>query len=348
VSFVGRLTFVPAAAFALLWAMPAAAATVILVQPANPAPGMTEAVSRIHGELMSAGFDLQIVDASAVEGAEGQSRGGLERLAVRRGADAVIAMIGSEGLDSVEVWVIDKVTGKSVVRRVPFQAQSARGPETLAVRAIELLRASFLEIDLSSRIPPSEPKPSPPAAVVHFVGMERKAERPERVGLALGGLVMTSLDGVGPAYMPVARIDWAVRPWLVAQMTVAGWGTRPSVQAQTASAKVAQEFLALGASYKFRADRQLRPFVSLSSGLLHTSADGQAEAPDRSLHPQRWSFLLDGGVGVELALPERWHVSLAAHAQIAEPYPAIRIVDSVVATSGRPNLLLTLTVGAWL
>ena len=37
-----------------------------------------------------------------------------------------------------------------------------------------------------------------------------------------------------------------------------------------------------------------------------------------------------------------------AHAQLAEPYPAVRFVGAVVATSARPNLLLTLTIGAWL
>ena len=109
------------------------AATVVLVQPTNPPPGMTEALVRIHGELASAGFAMEIVDASAVDGAASESRGWLEQLATSRGADAVVAMMGDRTPDWVEVWVIDKVTGKSVVRRVPFQPRSARGPETLAI-----------------------------------------------------------------------------------------------------------------------------------------------------------------------------------------------------------------------
>jgi hypothetical protein len=47
-------------------------------------------------------------------------------------------------------------------------------------------------------------------------------------------------------------------------------------------------------------------------------------------------------------LPDRFTLSLALHAQLAEPYLAVRFVDTQVATSARPNLLLTLTVGAWL
>jgi hypothetical protein len=41
-------------------------------------------------------------------------------------------------------------------------------------------------------------------------------------------------------------------------------------------------------------------------------------------------------------------VTLAAHVQVAEPYIAIHVVDTLVATSGRPNVLLSLTLGAWL
>ena len=43
-----------------------------------------------------------------------------------------------------------------------------------------------------------------------------------------------------------------------------------------------------------------------------------------------------------------YHLTLAAHVQVAEPYIAIHVVDTLVATSGRPNVLLSLTLGAWL
>ena len=38
----------------------------------------------------------------------------------------------------------------------------------------------------------------------------------------------------------------------------------------------------------------------------------------------------------------------AGAVKLAQPYVAVRFLDSEVATSARPNLLLTLTVGAWL
>src|SRR2546423_1233432 len=128
------------------------AASVLIVRPVNGPPAMVETLVRLKGELTSAGFETEIVDSAALtRDGSGDSRAALEQLAARRGADAVVAILGDLSPDSVEVWVIDKVTGKSVVRRVPFEATAPRASGTLAIRAIELLRSSFLEIDLAPR-----------------------------------------------------------------------------------------------------------------------------------------------------------------------------------------------------
>jgi hypothetical protein len=81
---------------------------------------------------------------------------------------------------------------------------------------------------------------------------------------------------------------------------------------------------------------------------LHTTVEGRADAPNQGRVVDQWSFLVDVGLGAQLRLPDRFYLSLVAHAQLAEPYVAVRFVDAVVATSARPNLLVTLTIGAWL
>jgi len=319
------------------------------VRPANSPPVMVETLVRLKGELTSAGFETQIVD-SAARGATADSRAGLEQLAVRRGADAVVAIVGDLSPDSVEVWVIDKVTGKSVVRRVPFEPASERASKTLAIRAIELLRSSFLEIDLAAHDRRNEPGAAspPPPAVVHFVEMEKLARHPEVFGVEVGGAAVMSLDGVGPALLPLVSFDWALRPWLLLQAALAGLGTRPTVANNEGSAQVAQAYGLLGGSVRFRADARLRPFAALAAGALRTSVEGRADTPNQGRAVEQWSFLVDAGVGSQLRLPDRFYLSLAAHAQLAEPYLAVRLVETVVATSARPNLLLTLTIGAWL
>jgi hypothetical protein len=345
---VGRLAL---AALAFIWlfgAAPARAASVVIVRPANSPPVMVETLVRLRGELISAGFDTEIVEGPP-RTATGDSRAELEQLAARRGADAVVAIVGDLSPDSVEVWVVDKVTGKSVVRRVLFDPTATRASTTLAIRAIELLRSSFLEIDLAARDRRSEPgAAAPPPTVVRFVETARPERQPERFAVEVGGAAVMSLDGIGPAVLPIVRFDWVLGPWFTTQVALSGLGTRPSVADQTGSAQVAQGYGLLGGSVRFRAGARVRPFAVLSAGVLRTAVEGRADAPNQGRSVGQWSFLADAGLGALVRLPDRFYVSLAAHAQLAEPYLAVRFLGQVVATSGRPNLLLVATIGAWL
>ncbi|HEY8943268.1 MAG TPA: hypothetical protein VIM73_03350, partial [Polyangiaceae bacterium] len=81
---------------------------------------------------------------------------------------------------------------------------------------------------------------------------------------------------------------------------------------------------------------------------LRTSLDGWANAPNRGHDIDQLSFLLDASIGGRLRLSSRYHVELAAHAQVAAPYVAIHFVNERIAGAGNPNLLASLTVGGWL
>jgi len=335
---------------ALLGAAPPGAARVAIVRPADAPPLITETLVRLQGELESVGFETEIVDGPTAGGASGA---GLETLATARGVDAVVALVGDDRrgtpagspvADAVEVCVVDKVTGRSLVRRASVE----RTPSTLAIRAIELLRSSFLEIDLLTREARAQATAPIPPAAVRPVERDGPAQRPERFGVEVGAAAMASLDGVGPAVLPTFSVGWTPRPWLLAHVAAAGLGTRPTVQTLAGSAQVAQAYGMLGAGYRFRAGRRLEPFLALSAGALHTAVEGRANAPNQGRDVGRWSFLLDGALGTRLRVSDRFYAALAAHAQLAAPYPTIRFVDAPVATSGRPNLLVTVAVGAWL
>jgi hypothetical protein len=88
--------------------------------------------------------------------------------------------------------------------------------------------------------------------------------------------------------------------------------------------------------------------VSLALGALHTSIDGRALPPNDGHERDSWSWLVDGSFGLRLPVFDPYYLTIATHVQLAQPYVAVHAVDSTVATSGRPNVLLSLTVGAWL
>jgi hypothetical protein len=218
----------------------------------------------------------------------------------------------------------------------------------LALRAVEALRAGLLQIDWAARKRRPEPIAKPPMATVPTGEVHEPASHGDRVGLEVGATVIMSLDGLGPAVLPTVRVGWAARPWLVMQASAAGLGSRSTVATTAAKARVAQQYAVLGGCYRLRSVERLWPFFGLAAGALRTSVEGQAGWGTGGHTVERWSGLIDVSLGAGLRLHGRSYLTLAAHVHVAEPYVAIYLVDRVGATSGRPNLLLTLTVGAWL
>jgi hypothetical protein len=349
---VDRLWLALLASTLLFWSTPARAITVAIIRPLNPSAEMTETMVRLHGELLSVGLVVEIADGLTARGlGTTDSRAWLKALVAERGLDAVIDIVGDGGLIAVEVWVTNKAPRTFEASRVVLEANTKNASEQLAIRAIEVLRSSFLEIDLAARERRGKPIANPPTTALSQDDVNEANQRdrhPERFGLEVGAAALTSLDGVGPAILPIVRLDWAVHAWLVVQAAVAGLGSRPTVATTAGNARVAQQYAVMGGSYRFRSNQRLQPFVGLSAGVLRTSVEGRADLPRRGHGVDQWSFLLDGSLGAGLPLGGRYYLALAAHVHVAEPYVAVHFEDAVVATSGRPNLLLTLTLGAWL
>ena len=339
----------------LFWTAPLHAATVAIVRPPSPSPDLTETLSRLHGELLSVGLEVEITEGPVARGlGTTESRAWLEKLAADRGVDAIIDIASEVAPFAVDVWLVHKVPRSREVSlevaRVTLEPNTEKPSERLAIRAIEVLRSSFLEIDLAARERRSEALAKTPTTALPLAEVPDPASPSpsERFGVEVGAAALTSLDGVGPALLPVLRIGWAASAGLVAQATLAGLGSSPTVATTAGSARVTQHYGVLGGCYRFHSDPWLRPFLALSAGALRTSVTGQANAPYQGHAVGQWSFLLDGSLGAEMRLSGRYFAALAAHVQVAAPYIDVHFVGDVVATSGRPNLLLTLTVGAWL
>jgi len=133
-------------------------ATVLLLRPAHPAAAAAEAMVRLRGELMAAGFAVQVADVAA----SADPRAAVDRAIARTRAEAVIAILGDPAYQPAELRVVDRATGKTIGRQVPVPDESSRAAEIFSIRALELLRASLLEVAL----PPGDAKvrATPPEA----------------------------------------------------------------------------------------------------------------------------------------------------------------------------------------
>jgi len=338
----------------------ARAATVVLVRSPKPTAVAAEATVRLRGELVAAGFDVRVIDPPL--GAD--VRASLEEAATAPDVEAVVAILGGDSgggggggdlpEESAELWVIDRVTGKTVVRRVSKQAQAHHGAEVLSIRALELLRASFLEVALAAGRAPKVVQQAPPTEVTRWTdaAIADAAVRRLRPTWAIeaGACVLGSLEGLAPSVMPVARIQRAFGELWLGRLTVAGLGTTPALDGKDGKPKVKQEFGLFEAALRFRRDNVFLPFLSLGVGATHVSATGQGNhfPLTEAASSARWSFTADLGAGLHISPWGRVELAWEAHAQVAQPYPSITYDSREVVAAGRPTLVSTLTLLAWM
>jgi hypothetical protein len=344
---VRRLRCLWLLALALLFAPDAGAATVVILRPSVVSPELEETLYRLKGELLAVGLRVELAERPPGAPPSGPAaREELQKMSLERDLDAIIDVVGEPTATAVDIWVFQTPAGTVEVSRVAVEVNRDNAAKTLAIRAIDVLRSRLVEFDLARR-----PKPSAPSERLRPRPRETALSVPraaERLGVEAGAGVLTSLDGVGPAILPLLRLGWAPRSWFAVQGTVAGLGTRPSITTADGSARVSQAYGVLGVCYCARPEPGLHPVLAVAAGASRTSLDGRAEPPREGHEVDQWSFLMEGSVGVRHDFRSRFYLTLGSHVHLALPYVAIHFADTVVASTGRPNLLFTLTMGAWL
>jgi len=332
-------------ACALFWARRAEAATVAILRPASDAAAIDEALFRLQGELLAVGLAVALTERPPTgETATPETQAWLEQAASERHIDAFIDVVGVSAPEAVDVWIFEREQRRLKASRVTLDANTPDRAATLAIRTIEVLRSNFLVLDLAPRPAPAPvATTAPPAREAPL-----PAPRRSRLGLEAGATTLMSFDGVATAVLPVVRFGWSLDSWFALEATGAGFGTRPSVETAAGSVEVAQYFALFGASAAVPTGTIVEPLFALSIGALGTTLDGRALPPNVAHDVTQWTAVADGSAGVRLRPSEGFFLTLAAHVQLTQPYVAIHFVDTVVATTGRPNLLLTFTLGAWL
>jgi hypothetical protein len=347
----------------LSWASHAYAATVAILSTAAPSREVSEAIYRLRGELSSLKLDVLLLrrPGSAELGGV-DTRAWLEGTAEASGIDAALEVIGETTPEAVDVWIFQRAPRRSQVARVELEANTPNRAGALAIRSVEVLRSYILETDLAGKRRPhgqdeagqssAERRPvetsRASAASSRSADSDVAVSSSGRAELELGAGILTGLDGVGPALLPVLRPGWRARSWLVVQATLSGLGTQPRLRASAGTVRLAQQYGALGLCYCPTTGEALTPYVALAAGVSRTSLYGEADSPARGHSLHQWALLLDAGVGARLRLPGRFYSTFTGHVQAVEPHVAIHVVDEQIASTGRPNLLANLLVGAWL
>ncbi|WP_437296458.1 hypothetical protein [Sorangium sp. So ce426] len=167
------------------------------------APAEDDRVSlRLQAELRALKFEVPEVEIEPGP----PSRARLEEVA--RASDAVAAVRIAPSRGGVEVWIVDRMTGKTVLREmVTDDTRSSSGGAAVALRVVELLRASLMELD--AQHPPEaevEPPPmiralmAPPRAdtAAPAPRLDLSPPRQAAFSVELGPAMLLSPGGMGP------------------------------------------------------------------------------------------------------------------------------------------------------
>jgi hypothetical protein len=326
----------------------AAPAKVALLREPSPTPSGQKTLTRLRAELVAAGFEVTEIERQGDDAREAaEAEPGVE------GVFATVAIVprsGSSG--SADIWVADRVTGKTVVRRVEARPGTGRDVASiLAVRAVELLQASLLEAleppprdegpaAAAAAAPSPEPRPTAPLPADVSAWMKaRRAPSEPRFGLQAGLGVIHSFDGIGPAFLPVLGLSYRLTPALVAAVRAGGPAFAADLQAPGGTIAVRQGFAALELAYEFAlSSPTLRPFVVGAVGAYHLDVVGAATPPYQGESDDLFAVMIAAGPGARLRLGERVALLADARLLILAPQPVVRAAEQTVATMSRPSL----------
>lgn len=320
---------------------------VVLLEPASSSTVVRRTMTRIKEELLAGGFDV----ASLEPGARRDPVSVAEVMARQQDAVAVIALVGEPDQPGAELWILDRVGSAPEVRRLPVAAADAEQlPEVLAIRTIEVLKASGLKLLLESKeAPPRPPPPRPEPVVIATPVAVVDAEPATRLfGLEMGISVLDSIAGPGPAAVPLVRARCRLFQALFARVTVAGLGTRPRVRTMVGSSSVDQSVGLVELGLAIHVARRWRAAFSGGGGALYLRSEGQGIWPYQGLREERLVGVVDAGAGLLANLGRQLSLAFEVHGLLALPHPTLRFYDAESATVGYPALLASLTMVAWL
>jgi len=241
-----------------------------------------------------------------------------------------------------DVWVVDHLSGKTLIRRVDAGAEP--GPtraRTLAIRAVELLRASLLAVRERRREeakPPGHPLPVDVAHRIELTVVPRHAFAAWSVEI---GAAMSLTKGFGPAIGPSAWISRSVATdWIIGARWI-GPTSAPELRSPVASADGRQMMLLAEVRRTFGNGR-LTPLVTLGLGAVDTYVSGHAAPPLQAHSVYALSAAFHASLGLHIRVVERVGIVLDTGALAIAPARPIRIVGQEVGNAFPLSWLSTL------
>lgn len=333
-----RATSLALALFGLVFAraLDANAERVVLLKPEPSDAVLFDAFNRLAAELRIQHFETESVEPPAGEAPASV----LAATAESKDAVAAIALVRHGSDASVDVWLVDRVTGKTTLRTIAA-APGEDASSVLAIRAVDLLRASLQEFSGGER---------PPADVAN---VERRTRTPAIAAFAARSEPRLSLHADAMLFVQAAA-SVAIGPALSASyrlshrfaLGIGGAGPLLGgrVERPEGAATLQQGVAWCEARYDvFRAAR-VDVGVNAALGAYFLGAEGEPRAPLQSRTGGLTAALGALGLHADVRVVSPVTVGVTVRVAGTMPRPGIAVADAETPL-GRPVLLSSAGIG---
>jgi hypothetical protein len=297
--------------FVVLSASLATAERVVLVRPPSVDATLVDAWHRLEAELRIHRFDTDVVDPTANEAPAEM----LSRVAERERAFAAIGLVRHAGSASVDVWLVDRASGKTTMRTIEVE-NGSDASSVLAIRAVDLLRASLREFSAGTA-PPDDV-----AGVDRWTAGEavRSFAAPAAPSTSVRAEALLLVEGgLGVAVGPALAVSYRLLDSLEVGVGAAGPLLGAHLDTQLGSASTHQE--EAWGELRFRVLRAsiVSAGVHAMAGVHFLAAQGEPHAPLRGQTESLAAFLAGAGADLDVAFSRTVAVVVAASAAGTAP-----------------------------
>ncbi len=298
----------------------------------------------MRSELLAAGFEVLTIADPAGDPTL------LEAIAQRTDSSAAISVVQPPGNLAADVWISDRVTGKTLLRHVRPERVAPEAPSIIAIRAVELLRASFLE--LNEAHPPRGEATAAPALrawvappPVATVVADRAADAGDlarsRWSFAASAAGIGGPGGLPVGLAPAVSVSWRASSVWAGELFALG-PALGTVETSVGNAKLDQELFASRVRFEMVTARtRFTPFLVGGFGVYHLGARGAASEPYVASSGHAWAGLAIGGLGLSAWLSRSIGLVAEIDALVMAPRPVVHFVGQDPLYGGRPTLLGT-------
>lgn len=308
---------------------------VLLVEPPARDVALSEAFNRLRAELELQDFEVEVLPISEHQ----LSPDELEEAAQRSDAFAGISLDRHGNGADADVSIADRVTGKITVRHLAIAGEDS--PRILAVRAVDLLRASLRELPPGDRPPPDvvgvSRAPAPPSLRAFTAEPNHFQVSAAAVALTSYGSISNGYGaGLGLWYRPTERIGVGLS--LVGPLLGARF------RASTGRASLRQELGQLQLSLPISSPGRFEFGPVIGAGIYHLQAQGEVEPPLNGRTSTVWSFAASGGLEARCKLTRALALGGSVQGVLLTPRPVVA-VDTEREELGQPLLLASAGLG---